>query len=301
MPPLPRDGEGCVEWLVGKGAELGLQAEAKYVSDDGSTADAAWALNPGQRPILTFTVEEADPIRLAAASLQWVGTSTEPRSWMHIGVLLGGSMEEMRLPGLPERLRIYGGAEGDRLEADLEGFTREVVRLLVKYMKTAPSGGGLRGSMKALADSTLGWPRGQPDARIEKEATAIISEEGLYPFAAETSEDEEAAEITLAPSRKVVPLDVRCGDTTFEGALMRLTEADAERLLLSSEHRNLPFTFRFSLPRAGGGASLGLWFDADKSNLPQALEFWALADAAEAAGKIGLLGPSGEVAAFTLV
>ncbi|MFA5869992.1 MAG: hypothetical protein WC941_09875 [Candidatus Bathyarchaeia archaeon] len=301
MPPIPPDGEGCVKWLVEMGADLGFHAEANYVSDDGSTADAAWVLNPGQRPIFTFTVEEADPMRLTSAALQWVGTSTEPRSWMHIGILLGGSVGGVSLPGLPERLRIYGGDEADRLEADLEGFTKEVIRLLAKYMKTAPSGGGLRGSIKALADSTLGWPRGQPDARIEKEATAIISEEGLYPFTAETSEDDEAPEITLAPSRKVVPLDIKSGEITFDGALMRLTEADAERLLLSSEHRNLPFTFRFSLPRAGGGASLGLWFDADKSNQPQALEFWALADAAEAAGTIGLLGPSGEVAAFTLV
>lgn len=289
-----------MKWLVGKGAELGFQAVASYVSDDGSTCDAAWALNPRQRPIFTFTVEEEDPMRLTAAALQWVGTSTEPKSWMHIGVLLNATLEETLLPSLPERLRIYSGADAEKLESYLETFTEGIAHLLARYSKTEPRGGGLRGSIKALADSTLGWPRGQPDARIEKEATATTSEEGLYPFAAETAEDDEAAEVTLAPSRKVVPLDIRCGGTTFEGALMRLTEADAGTVLLSSEHRNLPFTFRFSLPRAGGDASVGLWFDADKSNLPQALEFWALAEAAEAAGIIELLGPSGEVAAFTL-
>lgn len=282
------------------GAELGFHAQAKYVSEDGVTADAAWALNPGQRPIFTFTVEEADLTRLVATALQWVGSSTEPRSWMHFGVLLSGSVEETCLHGFPERLRIYSEAEADRLAADLEQSTREMVRLLAKYLKTTPSDKDLRESIKALADSTLDWPCGHPNARIEMEATVTTSEEGLFSFAAETTEDDEADEIILTPSRKVVPLDVKSGDTAFEGALMRLTEVDSERLHLTSEHRNLPFTFRFSLPRSVGSGSVGLWFDADKSNLPQVLEFWVLAETVESIGVVELLGPSGELATLTL-
>ena len=50
-----------------EGTRLGFHAEANYTSpEDNAVAEAAWFLNPGQKPVFTFTVEEVDPMRLAS-------------------------------------------------------------------------------------------------------------------------------------------------------------------------------------------------------------------------------------------
>ena len=64
---VPTDKAGLIKWLVEKGISLGFHAEANYISPENNIfAEAAWPLNHGQKPIFTFTVEEANPIKLAA-------------------------------------------------------------------------------------------------------------------------------------------------------------------------------------------------------------------------------------------
>ena len=97
----------------------------------------------------------------------------------------------------------------------------------------------------------------------------------------------------------MVPLDFVSGGFSFEGALMRLVEAKGGQILLSSEHRNFPFILHFSSSESGGKSKLDLWFDADKSNIPQALGFWELVEAFESLKTATLAGPSGEMAELT--
>jgi hypothetical protein len=120
--------------------------------------------------------------------------------------------------------------------------------------------------------------------------------EGLFLFAAE-SEDDVGAELpALEPSRNVVPLEFVSGGVSFGGALMRLIEVEGGCFLFSTEHRNYPFIMRLKVAEGGGPSMLDLWFDADKSNVPQALEFSALIEAVESVKSVRLLGPSDEVA-----
>jgi len=296
MAVIPGDVTGCVEWLIKKGRALGFHTVAGYLSpEDGLVADASWALNPGQKPLFTFNVD-SDPGSLYTNALQWAGTSTEPKSWIHVGVLLHGPFE-LSFPGLPPRIRLFV-FDVAQLSAALEEFARKVATLLVRYIGIELSA-SLPMVICVLARSTKGWPKGQPNTRIELAADTNVSPEGLSVFAVET-EDNEVADPVLVPSRKVVPLEITAGDNFFDGALIRLIEADERHLLFSSEHRNLPFTFRFYLDKTTLKGSLSLWFDADKSNPPQATVFWELASAAHETGELRLCGPNGEVVAFSV-
>jgi len=104
----------------------------------------------------------------------------------------------------------------------------------------------------------------------------------------------------LKPSRKVVPIEVIGGDTSFEGALIRLIEAQDGNLLFSTEHRNYPSIFRLSARESGGDSTLDLWFDVDKSNIPQALRFRELVEGIMSSKMVVFAGPSGEVARLSL-
>jgi hypothetical protein len=82
---------------------------------------------------------------------------------------------------------------------------------------------------------------------------------------------------------------------------MRLVEAKHGQLLLSSEHRNYPFIFHLTSPVGGGESTLDLWFDVDKSNIPQALGLWSFVEAVESSKALTIAGPSGELAALTSI
>jgi hypothetical protein len=296
MVAIPNEVAACVEWLIEKGRALGFHTEVGYVSpEDGLVADASWALNPDQKPLITFNVG-SDLGNLYSNVIQWTGSSTEPKSWIHVGVLLPGSVK-VDFPSLPPRIRIFV-FEVVQLTAALEDLVSKAARLLATYAGVEASASP-PAVVCAFARSTEGWPKGQPNARLELTADATVSQEGLNIFAAEMEED-EVMETILAPSRKVVPLEITAGDTVFEGALIRLIEADIGHLLFSTEHRNLPFTFRLCLAKIALTGSISLWFDADKSNPTQATVFWGLASAANEAGELRLSGPNGDVASFSI-
>ena len=262
--------------------------------EDGAVADVAYFLNPGQKPILTFTVEEADPMRLISGALQWAGSSTEPKSWMHICVFLG---DPAGVPPIPNTAKQYDPQSLDRLPNELENIINHMISLLSHYIAQEATDAGE--AVRRLAASTFYWPGGRGNTRLSYAASTRLTGDGLGLFSAEDAEDGEAGTI-LRPSRKVVPLDVVSGGASFEGALMRLVEADEGRLLLSSEHRNYPFIFRLDTGERGDSSTLDLWFDVDKSNIPQALNFWALVEAVEASRVVSLVGPSGGVAEVAL-
>jgi hypothetical protein len=293
---IPGDAVSVANWLIQKGTSLGFYAERNHVSkEDGAVADVAYFLNPEQKPVLTFTVEDADLIRLISGALQWVGSSTEPKSWMHICVILG---DHANVPSIPNTAEQYDPQSLDRLPNDLENITNHMIRLLSYYIAQEATDSGE--AVRRLASSTTDWPRGRGNTRLSYEASTRLTSDGLDLFSAEDKEDGEAGTI-LKPSRKVVPLDLVSGGASFEGALMRLIEAGEGWLLLSSEHRNYPFIFRLGIGKHGDASTLDLWFDVDKSNIPQALNFWALVEAVEGTRSVSLVGPSGGVAELSLV
>jgi len=255
-------------------------------------ADVAWALSPGQKPVFTFTVEETDPTMILAGALQWAGSSTEPRSWMHICVFLGGSLETPSDLPLPSSIKIYDSKGIASLPHDLEELTARVARLLSRFWGPS-TGSTLKESVKLAAHITEGWPRGKPNTRLSYMASARLGE-GLLLFNSENEDD--GGERALKPSRNVVPLEAVSGGAYFGGALMRLIGADGGRLLFSTEHRNYPFILRLKIAEGSEPSVLDLWFDADKSNVPQALEFSALVEAVESSKLVRLLGPSELVA-----
>ncbi|MCX6648002.1 MAG: hypothetical protein NTV61_01230 [Candidatus Bathyarchaeota archaeon] len=283
-----------------EGTRLGFHAEANYSSpEDNAVAEAAWLLNPRQKPVFTFTIEEADPMRLAASALQWVGSSTEPKSWVHTCILPSGSADLLSSFLLPKSVIVYDGRSLAVLSHDLEEHVARMVRLLRLYTDDEP-GGSIPETVKRLSRLTAEWPKGMWSSRLSLKAQTAFTDEGLYIFAAEGLEDDEADVPVLKPSRKVVPMELTGGGTSFEGALMRLTEARGGDLTFSTEHRNYPFIFRLSARESGGDSTLDLWFDVDKSNIPQALRFRELVEGVVSSKAALLAGSSGEVARLTL-
>ena len=292
---FPADKVGLTNWVIMKGRSLGFYTETSYMSPEGdAVADVAWAVNTGQKPVFTFTVEETDPTMIFAGALQWAGSSTEPRSWMHIYVFLGGSLEAPADLPLPSNIKIYDSQGIASLPNDLEKMTAHMVQLLSRYGDLS-NGITFKESVELATHIAEGWPRGKPNIRLSYRASARLGD-GLFLFASGNEDDEGAEKPSLKPSRNVVPLEVVSGGANFEGALMRLIEAEDGRLLFSTEHRNYPFILRLKAAERGGPSTLDLWFDADKSNVPQALEFSALIEAVESSKLVRLLGPSDEVA-----
>ncbi len=276
---------------------LGFRSEADYSGPEGEVADSVWYLNPNQKPILAFTVEDTDPMSLAASALQWVGSSTEPKTWIHVCILLNGSTEPLSAFPLPRSVKLYDEHSLPSLGSDLEELTERMIRLLRTYTDDEP-GGDTTEAVGRLSRVTEGWPKNMWASRLSLKVKTVFGEE-LPLFAAEGVEDEETDALTLKPSRKVVPVDLAGGGACFEGALMRLTEARDGKLLLSTEHRNYPFIFRLSAGE-DGDSTLDLWFDVDKSNIPQALRFRELVEGVISAKCAVLAGPSGELAKATL-
>ena len=277
-----------------KGRGLGFYTETSYMSPEGdAVADVAWGLNVGHKPVFTFTVEETDPTMIFAGGLQWVGSSTEPRSWMHIYVFLGGPLEAPADLPFPSNIKIYDSQGITSLPYDLEELTTQMAKLLSRY-EGHSNGSTLRESVKDAVSATEGWPIGKYNTRLSYSASAQLKE-WLSLFAAE-NEDVGIKTPALEPSRNVVPLELISGDVSFGGALMRLIEVEGSYFLFSTEHRNYPFIIRLKVAEGGGPSTLDLWFDADKSNIPQALEFSAIIEAVESSKSMRLLGPSDEVA-----
>lgn len=231
--------------------------------------------------------------------MQWAGSSTEPKSWVHVCIFLDGSADMLTGLPLPANIKLYDAQGLSRLIDDLDDLAAHMTRLLSNYRGVSPDS-ALREAVKSTAAAIADWPRDKRNTRLSIETSAQL-EEGLYLFAVEDEADEATEESMLKPSRNVVPLDVSSGVASFEGALMRLIEAGDGRLLFSTEHRNYPFIFRLSTVDGGGTSTLDLWFDVDKSNVPQALGFWALVEAIKSSGSVSLTGPSGDVAVLSLV
>lgn len=228
------------------------------------------------------------------SAMHWAGSSTEPKSWMHICVI---SRDVEMPPSLPGGVRGCYAESLDSMSHVLDDLTDRMIQLLRNFTNDEPGGGRFE-TVKRLAGIVSNWPRGMWSSRLTLDAHTIFCD-GLNLFAAEGLEDEETDSPALKPSRKVVPVDLVCGVTSFEGALMRLIDADGGRLLLSTEHRNYPFIFRLTAAD-GGESKIDLWFDSDKSNVPQALRFRELVKAVEASGYMCLIGPSGVLAELTL-
>jgi hypothetical protein len=212
---------------------------------------------------------------------------------MHIYVFLGGSLEGLADLSFPSNIKVYDSQGITSLPYDLEELTAHMTQLISRF-RGLSNGSHLRESVKDAASATEGWPRGKTNTRLSYVASAQLRE-GLLLFAAE-SDDVGAEMHALKPSRNVVPLELISGDVSFGGALMRLIEAENNCFLFSTEHRNYPFIIRLKVAEGGGPSTLDLWFDADKSNVPQALEFSALIEAVESSKSMRLLGLSDEVA-----
>ena len=274
---------------------LGFHVEGNLVSqEDGAVADVAYYLNPGQKPVLTFTVEDSDPVRLISGALQWAGSSTEPKSWMNICIFLG---DASGIPPIPSTAKQYDSESLGRLPRDIDEIAAHMVRLMSHY--SAPETTETVETVRRLAVVTTDWPKGRDNTRLSYTDSARLMGDGFSLFSAEDAEDGEAGTI-LRPSRKVVPLDFVGGGEFFEGVLMRLVEAEGGRIQLSSEHRNYPFIFRLFSPMEGGRSTLDIWFDVDKSNIPQALRFWELVEGIESSEAVTISGPSNEIAVLTL-
>jgi hypothetical protein len=230
--------------------------------------------------------------------MQWVGSSTEPKSWIHVCVLTSGSAEAFTSLPFPKNVKVCDGKHLESLDRVLEEVTERMIRLLRDYTDDEP-GGSTYEMVKRLSDITAAWPKDMWSSRLTLKVQTVFGD-GLQLFTAEGMEDEEIDAPALKPSRKVVPVDVACGDASFEGALIRLVDASGDRLLFSTEHRNYPFIIRLSVPVDGDASAIDLWFDVDKSNVPQALRFRELVEGATDSKVVVFAGPSGEVARLTL-
>ena len=296
---VPANKADLISWLIDEGVRFGLHVEANYANpEDNTVIELSWSINPGQKPALIFSIEEADTMRLATSILHWAGSSTEPKSWMQVCVLMNGSADAFSSFPLPNNVKVYDRRTLATLSRDLEGLITRMVRLLRFYIDDE-TGVSTSGEVKRISQLAAEWPQGMWSSRLSLKAQTVF-EEGVYMFAAENMEDDETEVPVLKPSRKVVPVEVIGGDTSFEGALIRLIEAQDGNLLFSTEHRNYPSIFRLSARESGGDSTLDLWFDVDKSNIPQALRFRELVEGIMSSKMVVFAGPSGEVARLSL-
>jgi hypothetical protein len=262
------------DWLDSLALELGFTPIRGYLSPvDGTPADSAWLLHPSQPPLAVFISEPE-------FAFQWLGSSTEPKAW------LVAVTADAPLQAPDPRITCYGTDESARarIRRDMTELASSIHALL------EPSGAGLATARR--------WPEGQKDTRIHYASASghsvKASEETATAFAAWGEEEGDAP--SLVPSRQVVPVSVVAGENVvFDSAMLRLVERRGNRILLSSEHRNLPYMFRVIID-PDAGASVDLWFDADKSSLAQALLFQRIQREADQ-GRLIFIDPSGSTVA----
>ncbi len=262
----------CVEWLSSEGNKLGYRPELGYVCPiDGQRADVAWMLDNTRLPLFTFTVEPEDLQKLTSEALNWLGSSTEPKTWMHIGILTGDSKQILSPMVQEDRIRILTDVED----------TKSITSVLEKLHESAMS------LLEHYSRVDLGnWPKEQPNRR---ETFPISISINLTVFT-----DKNLTEIS--PSSNILPLNIIIDKTNvFESALFRLVSVKESLIQLSTEHRNLPFIFNFEADTGKQKGTLALSFDADKSNIPQALIYQSMLEKYTETGRLALIDHSGKV------
>jgi hypothetical protein len=262
-----------VEWLSSEGRKLGYHPEVGYICPvDGQHADIAWMFNNTKLPLFTFTVENHDLQRLASEALNWLGTSTEPKTWMHIGIFTGSDANQM-ISSIVQESRI-------RLLTDVED-TKSITSTLEKLHKSAIS---LLGDYSRV-DPKI-WPLEQPNRRVTLPISFSLD---LTIFADEDSK-------AISPSSNIVPLNIIIDKTTvFDSMLFRLTSVKEPLIRLSTEHRNLPYILHIEANTNSGEGTLVFGFDADKSSIPQALIYQSMLEKYTEIGRLTLKDQSGGV------
>lgn len=262
-----------VEWLSSKGRKLGYHPEVGYVCPvDGQRADVAWMFNNTKLPLFTFTVETHDLQRLVSEALNWLGSSTEPKTWMHIGIFTGSGTKQMISSIVKEdRIRLLTGVEDTKsITCTLEKLHKSAISLLGDYSRVDPKI----------------WPREQPN---RYETFPISFSVDLTIFADEDS-------TVISSSSNIVPLNIIIDKATvFDSMLFRLISVKESLIRLSTEHRNLPYILHLEANTDSGEGTLVFGFDADKSSIPQALIYQSMLEKYTEAGRSTFKDQSGGV------
>ena len=263
-----------VEWLTSEGRKLGYHPEVDYVCPvDGQRADVAWMFDNTQMPLFTFTVESHNLQKLASEAFNWLGSSTEPKTWIHIGIFTGSGTKRV-FSSLVQEDRI-------RLLTDSEDI-KSITGILEVLHKTA---GSLLRHYSSIDPKS--WPREQPN---RCETFAISCSPDLAIFANEDSEK------GIASSSIIVPLSIIIDKAIiFDSALFRLVSVNESLIQLSTEHRNLPYIFHLEVDTDLGEGTLVLGFDADKSSIPQALIYQSMLENYTKADRLTLTDQSSGV------
>ena len=261
-----------VEWLSSEGRKFGYCPALGYICPiDGQRADVSWMLNNTRLPLFSFTVESQDLQKLTSEAINWLGSSTEPKTWMHIGIFTGIGAKQILSPMVQEdRIRILTGVEDTKSIAYIfEKLHKSAMSLLERYSRVDP---------------TI-WPKEQPNRR---ETFPISFSLDLTIFTCEDS-------TVISPSSNILPLNIIIDKATvFDSALFRLISVKDFLIQLSTEHRNLPFIFNLEANTVSGEGNLVLSFDADKSSIPQALIYQSMLEKYIETGRLALTDQSGE-------
>jgi hypothetical protein len=262
-----------VEWLSSEGRKFGYRPELWYICPfDGQRADVAWMFKNTPLPLFTFTVKSQDFQKLTSEALIWLGSSTEPKTWMHVGIFTGGGTKQILSPMVQEdRIRILNSVEDTKsISSIFEKLNKSAMSLLERYSRVDPTN----------------WPKEQPN-RCETFPISISLDITIF-----TDEDSTV----ISPSSNILPLNIIIDKATvFDSTLFRLISVKESLIQLSTEHRNLPFIFNLEADTASGEGTLVLGFDADKSSIPQALIYQSMLEKYTEIGRLALTDQSGEV------
>ena len=244
--------------------------------------DQAWGYRENE-PVFAFISDPSDGsiVFQNAMSLYWATAEYISRPWF-LFMATGAPMmphhrQMMENLATEYNIKILESPSEDELLGLVKTQLTSLLSIMHRYIKTDSN------KSRAFSESIRGWKEQKP---VLEEVTNVETMIG------DLSQYEEDGH--LVPSRTTVPLTVQSGESSIDGILPRLVQADP--MVFYTEHRNLPIVFKLDL----GENTFTTRFEADKGNLIEASSYESMITAFKSTGEISFIDQNTGKLVFTL-
>lgn len=262
---------------------------AEYLTNNGLDlipfhgVDQAWGYRENE-PVFAFISDPSDGSMAFqnAMSLYWATADYISRPWCLIMStevpMMPHHRQMLENLAVEYNIKILESPSQDELLGLVKAQLTSLTSMMHRYMQP-----GAENPSVTFSESIRGWKEKKP---VFEEVTNVGIKTG----------DLTQYEVDghLVPSRTTVPLTVLSGDSSIEGILLRLIQA--EPLVFFTEHRNLPIVFNLDL----GENTCTTRFEADKGNLIEASSYESLMTAFKRTGEISFTDQNTGKTVFTL-
>lgn len=267
------------------GEELGFTVTTLYGSD------LSWCLRENE-PVFTFIIDDQDGSRGYRETINkfWATADYIAKPWSHHLILTHENLrkdQENMITALSSQfnIRVHSPVNLDQLRETLIIQVKEVAGLLKRYVMEEPSIHGLKPGIEK-------WRTSKPRTDIKYKMTRHSSLETLEIY-------KETAEFTQ--SRKTPPLTAESNGAEMESILLRLVDVKDTALRFDTEHRNLPVFLELNIDTMNKKTLMFMGFEADKSNISQALSFERFVQNLDQTGKMKLVEPNTGTVVFDFI